>query len=270
MPDPLDPTFLQRFVEAGTAAWPALSIDVDAFARHVETLAPPLAYAGDVLLSYACAAQKTGAIRALDALLRVEVAAAVAKVDPSPSFADDVAQDVREQLLLSTPPTIGTYAGRASLRTWLRTVALRTALNLRRRIEDRAGAREEVNSSFAAPANDEDLAYLRAQCGEHFAGALREAIARLPERDRQMLHLHLAERVTLEKLAAMHSVSTSTASRWVTAARERLALDVRDTVRARLKITSSEYDGLAPLLRSEIDVSLAGLLGDSPALGDKD
>ncbi len=257
-----EPSSLVPIVEAGVAAWPALPVDRDAFLQHLAAMPPPkLAYAGDLLLSFACASKNDTAIRALDALVRTEVAAAVARLDSSPSFADDVGQKLREHLLLSSPPTIATYAGRASLRTWLRTSALRMAINMRRRKEDEVGARVAITSSYAARPDDAELRVLRSRYREHFTSVLRDALLRLPERDRRILHLHLAERATLEKLAAMYDVGLSTMGRWITGARERLAADIRTTLRDRLRFTASEYDGIAPLILSEIDVSLAGILG---------
>jgi RNA polymerase sigma-70 factor (ECF subfamily) len=253
-------------VEAGVVAWPALRVDRDAFARHVAALPnPSLSHAGDLLLAFACASRNNEAIRLLDPLLRSAVATAVAKVDSSPSFADDVGQVLREKLLLSDPPAIGTYAGRASLRTWLQMAALRAAMNMRRRREDDAGARVALTSSCSTTAADADLAYLRARYREHFAAALRDAVARLPEKDRRMLHLHLVERTSHEKLAATHGVSASTIARWLAATRDRLAIDTKETLRARLPMTSPEYDALALLVRSDLDVSLPGLLGGAGA-----
>jgi RNA polymerase sigma-70 factor (ECF subfamily) len=253
---------LARIVEAGLAAWPRLPIDREAFAHHVAAMpSPKRAYAGDLLLAFACASRNDAAIRALDVLVRSEVAAAVARLDLSPSFADDVGQKLREHLLLSSPPTIGTYAGRAALRTWLRSAALRVGLNMRRRREDDPSARVRITSSYAADSDDADLAFLRARYRDQFSSVLREALQRLPERDRRILHLHLAERATLERLATLHDVGISTMARWMTGARERLAEDVRTTLRERLRLTSSEYDGIARLVSSELDVSMAAVLG---------
>ncbi len=254
------------FVEAAVAARPHLHVDREAFGRHVATLdSPKLAHAGDLLLAFACASRGEDALRELDLLLRRAVVSAAARIDPSVSFADDVAQLLRERLLLFEPPGILTYAGRAALATWLKMAALRVAMNMRRRREDDAGARVQVTASCSATPADADLAYLRARYRAPFVAALRAALARLPERERRVLHLHLAGGATFEKLAASFGVSTSTIGRWIASARERLASDTRSALRDELRITTSEYDGLAVLVRSDLDVSLSGLLGPPTA-----
>jgi RNA polymerase sigma-70 factor (ECF subfamily) len=262
MTDPTPP--IAALVEAGVAAWPALRIDCAAFRRHLEALEPPsLEHAGDLALAFACSLRGEEAMRQLDPVLRGAVAKAIARFDPSPGFADDVSQKLREGLLLSDPPKIGTYAGRAALRSWLRMAALRAALNLRRRREDDANARQTLTTSAPNAPVDSDLAYLRSRYKEEFARALKAAVARLPVKDRRMLRAYVVERVTLEALADTHRVGISTVSRWLKAIRERLALDAKAALREGLRMTASEYDGIAEAVRSELDVSIAALLRSS-------
>ncbi len=255
---------LAAFVDAGIARWPSLPIDRAAFAAHVAALAPAsLDHAGDVALTFACAGRSDAAIRILDPIVQRAVASGVAKLDVSPSFVDDVAQKLREKLLLSTPPRIGTYSGRASLRTWLQMAGLRTALNIRRRRDEDARAHSPLTTSCDAAAPDADLSFLRARYRGDFASALKGALASLTTDERRLLRRYVVERATLAELSASHGVAISTISRRLQTIRDRIAGETKTRLRGALHLTSSEYEGVAELVRSDVDVSVASLLHSS-------
>jgi RNA polymerase sigma-70 factor (ECF subfamily) len=256
------PPSLALLVEVGAAAWPGLGIDHAGLRAHVAAFAtaPNLEHAPHVALTYACAQRSQEAIRLLDPILRGAVAAAVAKLERPSGFDDDVAQKLRERLLLSEPPRIGTFGGRAPLRAWLRMAALRTALNLRRRRLDDARARTVLTTSCAVASADTDLSYLRARYRAQFGAALKGSVARLSTRDRRLLRAYVVDRATLESLASVHHVGVATVWRWLKAIRERLADDTKSFLCGALKITDSDYEAIAALVRSDLDLSLGALL----------
>jgi RNA polymerase sigma-70 factor (ECF subfamily) len=263
----LTPPDAAEFLAVARRAWPSIDVAPGAFARHLASLVegdrrPALAHAGDLYLACACAMGDPAGVRALDPILRETVARAVRRLDPSPSFADDVAQQLRENLLVSRPPKIVAYAGRATLRSWLTTSAIRTALNLRRGKGDAASARRSLASSAGPVQPDAELDVLRARYRERFEDAVRAALESLPERDRVLLRMHLAEGASVDALAAALGVSRSTAHRRLVAARARLAEATRTRLCAGLRITPSEYESLAALVRSDVDVSVVRLLGE--------
>lgn len=97
-----------------------------------------------------------------------------------------------------------------------------------------------------------------------FETAIERALTRLSVRDRTLLRLHLAERLSIDALGAMYSVSRATAARWLAAARGALAQGVRDDLRARLHIPDSELDSLIAVVRSQLDVSVLRRLSEDP------
>jgi len=263
MVDPVLADDPAEFVRVGTAAWPSFSVDVEAFRRFVlERPGALVAYAGDLYLAFACAAGESAAARALDPLVRDAAAVSVTRFAWTPALVDELAQALRERLLVSSPPKIASYGGRASLRTWLGIIALRAAQNLRRRKAD--DPRHRVASSGASTPDGADLErdYLRARYREHFAGALRKALASLPERERVILRLQLGERLSVEQIASKLHIGRATAVRWLRIARERLVDETRERLCEALRITRSDYRSLAAVVRSEIDVSVARLLAN--------
>jgi RNA polymerase sigma-70 factor (ECF subfamily) len=248
---------------AGRAAWPHIEVAEAAFDEHLRGHArdgelPPLERAADLYLACACAHGVPEAARALDRLLADVVARAAARFDRSPDFADDVAQALREKLLLARPPKIAGYAGRASLSSWLTTAAVRTALNARR--GKASAAHAPVRDSDVALARTPELDFLRKRHRREFEDAVRQALKLLSPRDRTLLRMNVGEGVSIDKLAALHGVGRSTAARWLAAARDRVDTETRARLRARLQLTHSEYESLAAALRSEIAVSIVRLL----------
>jgi RNA polymerase sigma-70 factor, ECF subfamily len=131
----------KRRVALGRAAWPQLPLAFDAFehyfAQHATLEALPREqYAADMYLAWSCAYGIGGALVAFEDTLAAAAARAVASVDSSQAFVDESLQATCEKLLVrqsSEPSKIAEYAGRASLRSWLCAIAVRSAISARRR-----------------------------------------------------------------------------------------------------------------------------------------
>jgi RNA polymerase sigma-70 factor (ECF subfamily) len=254
---------LSALVDAGRAGWPAVALDAAVFVpwlaeRFGEAL-PPLVRAADVYIASACALGVPSALAAFGRHYRGTVAHAIARIDPSDAFLDDVMQALRVKLFVRTgdgPAGIAQYSGRSSLRGWLATTAARTALNLRRRKGDRA--RDELRSGIPElnVGVDPELLLLKAQYKAEFEAAIRVALGAIPADQRTLLLLQIVDGVTLPQLATMRRVSRATVVRWLAAAREALLDETRRDLMQRLRLTASEYDSLAALVRSQLEVSL--------------
>ena len=105
-----------------------------------------------------------------------------------------------------------------------------------------------------------ETALLKERYRTAFEDALREALARVPERERVLLRLHLVNGVTVDKIGKMFDVSQATASRWLAAARKTVLDDVKATLGERLGATPDELASLAGLVASRLDLSLSLLL----------
>ncbi len=148
MPEADPGAAIAALFEAGQAAFPAIAVEATALARYLGERCsaaggalPPPSLAADVYLACACVLGVPGAHAAFEREFSGVIARAAAGVEPSPAFADDLRQVVLEGLFSAPPsatPKIAGYAGRAPLRTFLRVIAVRTAINLRRRKADMA------------------------------------------------------------------------------------------------------------------------------------
>jgi RNA polymerase sigma-70 factor (ECF subfamily) len=93
--------------------------------------------------------------------------------------------------------------------------------------------------------------------------ALRDAFARLPREQRNVLRLHHAGGLPGDRIAALLGKSRATVVRWLTAARESMLREVHAILQERLAADAAEVDSLIALVRSRLDVSLSALLRDS-------
>lgn len=222
-----------------SAAWPADGISAEQFIAHVARVLPN---AADVLAA-------SESFRAEDFLLVVQalaggkraqaqiikthlsrVADFVAKLDRSPAFADDVRQELA--MLLFTPQGVGHegaareskllgYSGKGPLAAFLRTVAVRTAQNMRRgkrallSDEGQVDAVDTLSRSPERKAVDVDQAHA-------FGERLREAILHLTDHDRALLKAHYLDGLTLEQVAAQFGISRATAARHLAHARSQV------------------------------------------------
>jgi RNA polymerase sigma-70 factor (ECF subfamily) len=255
---------LEEVLAAGRAAWPTVRMDAEALARRLEAheqqgSAVAREHAADFYLSCACALGVAEATRALDAILRNEVAPAVARINSRADFVDDALQALRVKLLTGDDPKIATYSGRSTLRRWLATAATRTALNLRRGKDNEA--HEAVTSAIGARVTrGPELAYVRERYRDAFEEALRSALTELTDRERALLRMNLVEQLGVDRLARLYGCGRSTVFRWITAARGKLLDSIRAQLHAKLGATDSELESLAAVVRSDLDVSIARLL----------
>src|SRR6185436_17482668 len=111
------------------------------------------------------------------------------------------------------------YRGGGALASWVRTAAVRTALNLRRRAK--ADPETGASSASSAPFEqlfDPEVALLRQRYMPEIDAALRQAIAALDPKERLLLHFYYVDGLTLAKIAGLERVGTSTVFRRLNAA----------------------------------------------------
>jgi RNA polymerase sigma-70 factor (ECF subfamily) len=269
MPEADPSAEIAALFEAGRAAFPAVVVEATALARYLGERCsaagpalPPPSLAADVYLACACVLGVPGAHAAFEREFSEGIARAAARVEPSPAFADDLRQVVLEGLFCAPPsatPKIAGSAGRAPLRTFLRVIAVRTAINLRRRKVDMASTPLDEEREIAASI-DVEAAYLETRYKAEFEKAVRVAMGRLSPKQRALLRFHLLDGLSIDVLGAHYQVGRATAARWLAGAREALREGTRAELVAKLGLTESQYASLARLIQSRLDVSVASLL----------
>ena len=250
----------------GRAAWPALTVDDDRLAAAIVTAvngtddaeaALAALAADDLYLAQACALGAPAALAAFTAMCDGPVKASLAQMGLAPDTVDEVMQLMRAKLFAS-PPRIATYSGRASLRSWVRTVATRIAVD---RARSQAPAAEpDVLERLPDLQADPELAHFRARYHEELKISFEAALATLDVRQHNVLRHHFVDGLTVEAIGALYGVHKTTAFRWLEAARTALTKRTRAGFQQRVKALPSELESILRVLQSHIDLSLSRVL----------
>lgn len=263
---------LARAVAAGRSAWPDVTVDEAGFVRHlaerVDDGDPAKAIealcTSDLYLACACASGSATAVEVFSRRLLGDLGAALSSLGAAP-LAEDVRQILLERLFVGSPgspPRIASYSGRGSLAGWVRVSAVRVAVSLRRREHPGQPTQEEALDPLL-PTVDPELDALKLRYAAAFNAALRDAFAALPPRDRTLLRLHYVDGVSVERIASSYNAHRVSASRWLSAARARVLEETTRLVRERKRLSESEFESLARLVHSQLEVSLRSAIGET-------
>ena len=257
-------------IDRARAAWPDLELDEAGFAAHVERCRDgedtAALYAGDLWLAYGCAVGDAEAIAAFDREVLSQVGLLLSRVQPTPQLVDDVRQLLREKLLVAPPgarPRIADYAGRGPLVAWLRVAAVRAALDLLRAGGARAAAGAEVEPDDLSSDDERsspELDYLRQRYRPRFKAAFQDALRELDSEQRNVLRLHVVEGLNIDEIGALFKVHRSTVARWIAGARQAVLAGARHRLRDELGLSAGEFDSLAGVVRSQLDLSIGKIL----------
>jgi RNA polymerase sigma-70 factor, ECF subfamily len=261
---------LAALTDAARAAWPSLGVAEERFLAHVagriaaegvDADALGRLRAGDLYLACACADGSADATTAFIENFMPQVHAALAGLGAGASERDELAQQLVDLLFVGDggrSGAIATYSGRGSLRSWVRSVAVRTAM--RQLGRDRKPAADEEVLEAVPAADDPEVHLLRARYGDAFRAAFREALAALTPRQRNLLKQHTLDELTVDQIGRLYRVHRATAARWVAAAREELCDGTRRRLVERLSLAGSDVDSILRLVWSQLDVSITTFL----------
>ncbi len=210
-----------------------------------------------------CQGGDTRALARFDRRCIDTLASVIARIDPSPSFLDEVKQQVRTKLLVApepgTAPKIARYAGRGPLAAWVRVVAVREALNLKRGRSGWAGhggvssdEMLDVEASVTSP----ELGLVKAQYRLEFERAFRGAMAELSPEQRNLLRHHYLHGLGVDAIGSIYGLHRSSVARRIKKARATLLATTRRTLALRLATDREDFDRLLALIASRIDLSI--------------
>jgi RNA polymerase sigma-70 factor (ECF subfamily) len=258
---------IDSLIARGQAAYPALPVArevmVAAFERSVRDVGDRIAALGelvaeDLYLAQACAAGAAGAIEAFDGVCSATVTHSLRAMGLTDDTIADIAQEVRAKLFAGNGK-IASYSGRASLKSWVRTIATRAAVDRLRKPEAEA-ASDEMLVGIPDAAPGPELDHFRARYHAEFKEAFEAALASLEVRERNVLRHHFIDRLSFEEIGALYGVHKTTAFRWLEDARDKLSKRTRNQFQDRVQLTPNEMESVLRLLQSNIDLSLSRVL----------
>lgn len=217
----------------------------------------------DLELARACLRGDAGALAQFDGELASCVDRAVRKVGGDRAMIDEITQRLRTRLLVAEEDRaakLTEYSGRGPLRAWLRVVATRELLDVRRRTKHEQPLGDRTLDGLPAAESDPELAYLKAAYRDAFRRAFRDAFAALEPLERDLVRHHHIAGDSVDVLAARHGIHRATAARWVARARDRLLVGTRERLAATLRVSEPELDSILALIASRLDASLRSQL----------
>lgn len=260
---------LQAFLDAARAAHPSVTFAEEAcgatLGRAVRGAAELDGLSPELLLANAALSGNPSALRAVDAFIVSESKHAAQHLRAGPSFADELAQQVRQRVLAPPDPKLAEYAGRGSLKKWLRATAMRLGLNLmsfegrhRTEGEDDDEALGQLQASSASP----ELALVKAETAGHFTEALRVAFTKLSPKERNLLRLYFLDGVSSAQLAQTYGTHRVTVTRWLASARATVVDAAVAQLRSQGVLSSSSAGDLHWLVRSQLSTGWTDALRD--------
>ena len=254
----------QAAFDEGSRQWPALrGLTLGAFRAFVDEVAvEPEAldqHAGDFYLAAAAVAGDADAVKLFDERILADLPRWLARLRLQPATIDDIGQQLRAKLLVGPEPRLRQYRGKGPLGAWVRVAAMRVALDV-------CGGDPVFSDRLPAPdgpllgALSPEQQLIRDEYGTLFEQALRDALAQLAKRDRNLLRLHYVSRMSLDAIARAYRVHRATVVRWLAAVRSDLDTVVRVRLWQELGVSPSEFRSLWNAVRSNVEVSLSHLL----------
>lgn len=260
---------LQQVLASARATWPLVMVDDQTFLQFLIERIPHeggrdeslrALHTSDLYLVCGCLHGDLHALAAVESQYLSQLGASVAASDAGSGFMDELKQSLRERVLVARhdePPRIASYSGRGPLAGWLRMVAARLAIDLRKKQKGQVATADA--DSLAVPVVDLELQYLKERYRAEFESAIQSAFRELPARERALLRLHSVDGVALSSIATMYGVSQRTVQRWIAAAHVAIKAGVRRTLVAKFALTEGELDSLLGLVISQLSVTLQDL-----------
>lgn len=260
---------LRRRLEAAERATPGVSLDTAEFATNLQArlaAAPDperelsALHVEDLYLAWALSRGDRAAFARFErdfvALLKTQIKGVAAE-------AGELEQQVRTRLFVSAtgqPARISQYSGRGPFGGWLRMIATRCLLDLRRAQQGEHGARELDSPSVPT---DPELDYLKLRYAKDFKIALEAALGQLDARQVTLLKLSFIEQLSASAIGLMYGVSSRTVQRWLVDLRDAVRASTRRTLQARIALSPTELESLLGLVDSQLSLSLHRVLPDS-------
>lgn len=219
----------------------------------------------DVALAKACAQGEVEALARFEARFG-PLLLATARRFGDEAFAQDVAQEVRERLLVAAPgaaPRIATYGGEGPLAGYVQAATVRLALTqaARRRPASPDAASDDELLDVPSGDLDPELDVIRRRYLAEFKQAFAEAMSALPPESRAALRLYYLDGLELADLGRLFGWSVPTASRRLAQARSALLQGTRDCLGERLGLAPRDVDSVLRLLESRLSVDALPLDG---------
>ncbi len=257
---------IERAFAAGRWQWPELRKPAWAeFSQHVVRVKPTAKelehHGADLYLALGCGLGDARAVCLLQSRYFPALQTTLARSGFDSTVREDVLQQTLLHLCAGENPRLLTYAAKATLASWLTVATVRFALNMRPRKERTFGGTPLELERLVGAEDSPEIQLAVEKARPAFQAALQNAIGALPERDRTLLRLYFLDRLTIDDMGSMYGVHRATAARWISEIRKGILHQIQSRLSRELGLGSSEFDSLAFLIRSQLQLSLIRVFG---------
>ena len=268
--DALD-AVLHELVGAARHACPTIALPLDVFIAYLAERIPsdvpqPLAlrqmHTADLYLACACARGDEHALAAFEERCLRSLDRVLFKMGIDADASAEIKQDIRRRVLVGDggPAQIVDFSGRGDLRSWVRVMAVRQALRRQHRARREVPLDDDELLQHRVVPGDPASEHLKAAYRLEFRRAFEEALQALPDRERTLLRQHYLDGLTIDELGDLCRMHRATAARLLGRARLALLEATRKRLMSRLDVPAEELDSIMRMIRSQIEVTLRGLL----------
>lgn len=262
-----EPRWQPHVAAAAELAWSrAHEVDADATAdpEVAEAAVERLDLQAFILCTGASAGD-SAAIVQLESRYFGAARAALRAMGISPEMQADAISQTREALFVSPAkevdgPRIIELVGRGDLSALVKVVAVRRALNLRRKDRGRVADSQDALAEAIVDQTGPEWGALVAEHRGLVKQAFGAAVAALDPEARTMLRLSLLHGLSIDDLGAMHNVHRSTAARKLAKIRDTLRSEVRARLQRELGGSRRELESMLRIAQSGLDISFERLL----------
>jgi RNA polymerase sigma-70 factor (ECF subfamily) len=268
VPSDLEST-LAVVCERGRAAHPDLSLDDATFVAHLARCEAPVAtgpeavFAEDLFLASAALVGVPGAAAKLQRKHRRVVATYLGPLDASKELVAEVEQVLWSKLLVGDarePAKLYNYSGKGALGGFVGISAQRLALDMLRRHATEERGKAAIPAAPGQAAGDPEFSFIKRRYRDGFQQAIRDGLALLDDRERMIYRMKVVDGLSSERVAKVYGVDRATVTRWLARAREKVLSETRRVLRKRLQLSASEFESMAGLMVSQLDVSVSNVL----------
>ncbi|CAN5899529.1 hypothetical protein BH11MYX2_BH11MYX2_26020 [soil metagenome] len=262
-------SLLARSIAAAEARWPKVRLSHHEFAAYLAARMGPDDSAleqlteralEDLYLAFGCSTGDTPAVAAFDHEILRDLPRALRRSDMDPAHLEDTRQHVATKLLATSPPGIASFAGRGSLRGWVRVIAIRESGRLLDSTKREKPSSDDALFDAVAHGIVPSQSQMKDAYRTSFRTAFEAALGALSIHDRLLLKQHFLDGLSIDRMAALHDVHRATAARWIAKLLEQLLVDTRARLQVVLNVDATELDSVLRLIQSCLDVSVARAL----------
>lgn len=270
---------LEQVRRDGHAGWESVSLDPLTFARQaaeritrMELDAPGLdrLRAADLYIAAATSTGDDAAIAAFVARYGPDIEITLSRHGLTGDLVEEVKQELLRRFFVGEterPPSILQYSGKASLLGWIRTTAVRAAIDYCRKGNRYILVDDPLLDAIEASADDPELKYMKDGYQKEFRRCIHEAILALATEDRILLRHYHVDEMNIDDIGRLLQSHRATAARRLARIREDVERKARESVMQKLRLSENEYDSVLRLIRSQMHLSICRVLSEDKEVG---